>query len=257
MGFNWHMNFRKFRFKPLSIENRKEILDEQNSIYFSLNLNRNLALDKLNKVLLDNFRKEYNEENGMWSEHLLLFSALSISHPNKIKSILEIGTFNGETAFILSKLFPNSKIVTIDLNNDNLKEVKEYSYAFDSSKSDFLSNRDKVLKLNQNIEFIQMNSLNLFNSNNKYDLIWIDGAHGFPFVAIDLSNSLRMVNSDGFILCDDVYTSTTKNSMITDSMATFITLQKFQEAGQIKFYLVPKRLSKKAKYVAVVQLLSI
>jgi predicted O-methyltransferase YrrM len=144
------------------MENRKEILDEQNSIYFSLNLNRNLALRKLNKVLLDNFRKEYNEENGMWSEHLLLFSALSISYPNKIKSILEIGTFNGETALILSKLFPNAKIVTIDLNNDNLKEVKEYSYAFDSSKSDFLSNRDKVLKLNQNIEFIQMNSLNLF-----------------------------------------------------------------------------------------------
>jgi predicted O-methyltransferase YrrM len=255
MKFNWHMNFRKFRFKPLSIENRKEILDEQNSIYFSLNLNRNLALSKLNKVLLDNFRKEYNEDNGMWSEHLLLFSALSISHPNKIKTILEIGTFNGETAFILSKLFPNSKIVTIDLNNNNLKEVKEYSYEFDSSKSDFLSNRDKLLKLNQNIEFIQMNSLNLFNSNDKYDLIWIDGAHGFPFVAIDLSNALRMVNSDGFILCDDVYTSTTKNSMITDSMATFITLQKFQEALNLKTSLVPKRISQKdVKYVAVIEM---
>jgi predicted O-methyltransferase YrrM len=257
MEFNWNMNFRKLRFNPLNIGIRQDILDEQNSIYFNLNLDRNLALSKLNKVLVDNFSKEYDEDNGMWSEHLLLFSALSISHPNKIKSILEIGTFNGETAFILSKLFPNSKIVTIDLNNDNLKEVKEYSYAFDSSKSDFLSNRDKVLKLNQNIKFIQMNSLNLFNSNDKYDLIWIDGAHGFPFVAIDLSNALRMVNSDGFILCDDVYTSTTKNSMITDSMATFITLQKFQEAGQIKFYLVPKRLNKKVKYVAVVQLLSI
>lgn len=255
MKFNWHMNFRKFRFKPLSIENRKEILNEQNSMYFSLNLNRNLALEKLNKVLLDNFRKEYNEDNGMWSEHLLLFSALSISHPNKIKTILEIGTFNGETAFILSKLFPNSKIVTIDLNNNNLKEVKEYSYAFDSSKSDFLSNRDKLLKLNQNIEFIQMNSLNLFNSNDKYDLIWIDGAHGFPFVAIDLSNALRMVNSDGFILCDDVYTSTTKNSMITDSMATFITLQKFQEALNLKTSLVPKRISQKdVKYVAVIEM---
>jgi predicted O-methyltransferase YrrM len=255
MKFNWHMNFRKFRFKPLSIEVRKEILDEQNSIYFSLNLDRNLALSKLNKVLLDNFRKEYNEENGMWSEHLLLFSALSISYPNKIKSILEIGTFNGETALILSKLFPNAKIVTIDLNNDNLKEVKEYSYAFDSSKSDFLSNRDKILKLNQDIEFIQMNSLNLFNSNDKYDLIWIDGAHGFPFIAIDLSNALRMINSGGFILCDDVYTSTTKNSMITDSMATFITIQKFQEALNLKTSLVPKRISQKdVKYVAVIEM---
>ena len=129
----------------MNIRIRQDILDEQNSIYFNLNLDRNLALSKLNKVLVDNFSKEYDEDNGMWSEHLLLFSALSISHPNKIKSILEIGTFNGETAFILSKLFPNSKIVTIDLNNDNLKEVKEYSYAFDSSKSDWPSSYEIAL----------------------------------------------------------------------------------------------------------------
>jgi predicted O-methyltransferase YrrM len=211
----------------------------------------------LNRILLDNFGKEYDENNGMWSEHLLLFSALSISYPKRIKSILEIGTFNGETAFILSKLFPHSKITTIDLNNSNLKDVKEYSYAFDSSESNFISNRDKILELNESIDFIQMNSLNLFKSNDKYDLIWIDGAHGFPYVAIDLSNALRMVNPDGFILCDDVYKSTSENSMITESMATFITLQKFQEAGLIKFNLVPKRLSKKIKYVAVVQILSI
>jgi predicted O-methyltransferase YrrM len=102
-----------------------------------------------------------------------------------------------------------------------------------------------------------MNSLNLYNSNDKYDLIWIDGAHGFPFIAIDLSNALRMVNSDGFILCDDVYTSTSENSMMTDSMATFITLQKFQEALNLNVTLVPKRLNKKIKYVAVVQILSI
>jgi predicted O-methyltransferase YrrM len=257
MIFNWHINFYKFRFNPLKLKIRKKVIDQQNSIYFSLNLDRMLALNKLNKILLDNFSKEYDENNGMWSEHLLLFSAISISYPQKIKSILEIGTFNGETAFILSKLFPHAKITTIDLNNSNLKDIEEYSYAFDSSESHFVSNRDKILKLNKNINFIQMNSLNLFNSNDKYDLIWIDGAHGFPFIAVDLSNALRMVNSDGFILCDDVYTSTSENSMITDSMATFITLQKFQEALNLNVTLVPKRLNKKIKYVAVVQILSI
>jgi predicted O-methyltransferase YrrM len=257
MIFNWHINFYKFRFKPLNLEIQKKVIDQQNSIYFSLNLDRMLALNKLNKILLDNFSKEYDENNGMWSEHLLLLSAISISYPQKIKSILEIGTFNGETAFILSKLFPHSKITTIDLNNSNLKDIEEYSYVFESSESQFISNRDKILKLNENIEFIQMNSLNLYNSNDKYDLIWIDGAHGFPFIAIDLSNALRMVNSDGFILCDDVYTSTSENSMMTDSMATFITLQKFQEALNLNVTLVPKRLNKKIKYVAVVQILSI
>jgi hypothetical protein len=45
--------------------------------------------------------------------------------------------------------------------------------------------------------------------------------------------------------------------MMTDSMATFITLQKFQEALNLNVTLVPKRLNKKIKYVAVVQILSI
>lgn len=253
--FNWRRNFREII--PLNLGIRQRVLDKQDSIYDNLHLNRNLALTKLNKVLIDTFHKSYDEDNGMWSEHLLLFSALSIEYPNKIKSILEIGTFNGETAFILSQLFPRSKITTIDLDNYNLKDIKEYSYAFESSEYSFLLNRDKIIELSTNIDFVQMNSLNLCNSNEKYDLIWIDGAHGFPYIAIDLANALRLINSDGFILCDDVYTSTSKNSMITESLATFITLQKFQEAKQIRFHLVPKRLNKKVKYVAVVQLLTI
>jgi hypothetical protein len=70
MKFNWNMNLRKFIFNPLSIGIRKEILHKQNSIYFNLNLDRNLALSKLNKVLLDNFSKEYDEDNGMWPDQL-------------------------------------------------------------------------------------------------------------------------------------------------------------------------------------------
>ena len=48
-------------------------------------------------------------------------------------------------------------------------------------------------------------SLNLINSNEKYDLIWIDGAHGYPTVTIDIINSLKLINNDGLIICDDVY----------------------------------------------------
>ena len=142
-----------------------ELLNDQKRAYSILGLSYDDAIAQLNRICLTRFGITYSENNGMWSEHLLLFSALSILFPQKIKSILEIGTFNGETALILSKLFPHSKITTIDLNNGNLGDIKEYSYAFDSSESNFISNRDRIFELNESIDFIQMNSLNLFKSN--------------------------------------------------------------------------------------------
>ncbi len=255
MLFDRSYLFGKFNFISLLKRNPKKLLDQQNSIFLGLGFNRKSALIKLNQILVDNFGKEYDQNNGMWSEHLLLFSALSISDSSHISKILEIGTFNGETAFILSELFPSAQITTIDLNNSDLKEIKEYSYAFESSDSNFISNREKTLQKKKNINFIQMNSLNLFKSNEKYDLIWIDGAHGFPFIAVDLTNALRLIDPDGFILCDDVYLSTEHNSMMTDSLASWITLIQFKKASNLKLELIPKRIGQhNKKFVAVVQI---
>ena len=50
---------------------------------------------------------------GMRSIHWLLFC--SISNVSSIINILEIGTYDGETTQLLSKIFPNSSIATIDL----------------------------------------------------------------------------------------------------------------------------------------------
>ena len=51
--------------------------------------------------------------------------------------------------------------------------------------------------------------------NNCYDLIWIDGAHGYPILSIDIANSIRMITKNGYILCDDIYTS---NRIKSDNM---------------------------------------
>ena len=40
--------------------------------------------------------------------------------------------------------------------------------------------RDKILKKSANVIFRKTNSINMINFKEKYDLIWIDGAHGYP-----------------------------------------------------------------------------
>ena len=53
----------------------------------------------------------------MFLEHVTLFSAISLK--KKILNILEIGTFDGSNAYIMSKIFSEAKIETIDLDEKN------------------------------------------------------------------------------------------------------------------------------------------
>jgi hypothetical protein len=96
-GFLAHRDFGKKFLLKYNIKTSKE----QESQYLSLGLDRSLGLMKLNTTLNKLYDKTYLETNGMWSEHLILFSAISESNYN-IEKILEIGTFKGETTRILS-----------------------------------------------------------------------------------------------------------------------------------------------------------
>ena len=49
----------------------------------------------------------------------------------------------------------------------------------------FVKERDKILKQSKNFQFY-MNSLELYKFEKVFDLIWVDGAHGYPYVAIDI-----------------------------------------------------------------------
>ena len=89
--------------------------DEQNKILKEINLDRKIGLSKLLEI--HNKYKFIRRE--MSSEHELLFSSLSLSPQVKVNKILEIGTHDGINAFLLSLLFQNATIETIDLEEDH------------------------------------------------------------------------------------------------------------------------------------------
>ena len=130
----------------------------------SLNHNRNENIEYLNNVLESLGFKKYNEMDGLYSEHLIIFAAIAKSD-YKINNILEIGTHNGKTSCILSKLFPKAKLTTIDLE-DNDPTFKN-TYKRDKNIKLFISNRNKLISQQKNINFIQMNSLKLSIANNN------------------------------------------------------------------------------------------
>lgn len=230
--------------------------NEQNSLFARLGLDR-----KAGQKRLGDLYKKFPELATMRSEHHVLFA----SYAEKISpdSILEIGTFSGAGTRLLSTLFPDSKILSIDLKDEDPIFVSSYSRDNEEKRMEFIQNRNSVLALCENVNFMQMNSLALTCfDERKFDFIWIDGAHGYPVVTADMINSLRLLKPDGVMLIDDVWDEVGKNDQMYKSIAAYETLSHLAAAGLVQFDLVckritfPKVIAPYRKYIAVVRILN-
>jgi len=230
---NYYFSYKKY--------NQNFFEEEQNKIFEHFGLNRQEGIKKLTSVKKDLDLKL--RDSGMSSEHEIIFSSLSLSKNKSFTDILEIGTFDGFNSLLLSNLFPNSNIDTIDLSETDDDFVNSYNRKDNINK--FIQDRNIILSKNKNINFYPLNSLKLLNYKKKYDLIWIDGAHGYPVVCIDIINSLHILKENGLILCDDVYLKLNQSNSdaIYSSFATYETLNELKKQDLINFRLVYKRLS--------------
>ena len=227
-------------------EKRLEILCETYKSV-GLNENRDLHILKLNKILKSLGLNEYEEEYGMYSEHLVLFSAIS-STSNVFNNILEIGTYDGKCTTILASLFPDSKINTIDLRDDDHVFINTYNRQ--NEIDDFIKNRNERLEKHSNINFLQGNSLELTftKSLGNQNLIWVDGAHGYPYVPADITNCLRILSRKGILMCYDVWKKVSNSDSMYQSIATFETLSAYENAKIIETTFFSKRIGKKYNY---------
>ena len=230
---NYYFNHKKY--------NQNFFEKEQNDIFKYFGLNREEGIKKLTLIKKDLDFK--SRDRGMSSEHEVIFSSLSLSKNKSITDILEIGTFDGLNALLLSNLFPNSNIDTIDLPENDDDFINFYNRKDNISK--FIQDRNNILSKNKNINFFPLNSLKLLNHKKKYDLIWIDGAHGYPMVCIDIINSLHILKENGLILCDDVFLELNQSNSDTmySSIATYETLNELKKQNLVNFRLVYKRLN--------------
>ncbi len=229
---------------PSVLDLQEKIIAKQVKDFNALNLERDKGIVNLNKVLTQLIGRQFSLDD---SEHLLLFSSLAASSKVSLK-ILEIGTAGGMTAATLALLFPTSEIVTIDLPLEN--EKFRMSYDRENSFKDFVNKRDRLLSDFENITFVAMNSIHLNSwSDKSFDLVWIDGAHGFPVLPIDLYNACRLIRKGGLVVIDDVFLKLRKTDDMYRSTAAIQTLKLFNENNLIDNYkLIRKRLSLKFNF---------
>jgi predicted O-methyltransferase YrrM len=166
------------------------------------------TLEGVNQVLTSLGRSDYNAQIdavlSFGSIHWLLFYA--IGQTTSVRRILEIGTYDGETAFLLSKIFPHSEILTLDLPEDDPILRSTYHREQPEALREFIELRNYNIT-QPNIDYIAKNSF--FAPEilaGQFDLIWVDGGHLYPEIAWDICNAYHLCAPGGWILCDDVMT---------------------------------------------------
>ena len=218
--------------------------------------NTNLDLEYNKKVFSDlnldyhevkNFLKDLqinpDDENLSW--HFYIFAGLKLifDKENKnIKKILEIGTYNGAFTSFLSTIFPNSEIITIDIEE---KEIPYNSKDISDKKKKFFFNTRAQNINKRNIVYKNLNSLYLNQTfqNISFDLVWIDGDHINPQVSLDIYQSINLINKNSIICVDDIIFNDFKTSFTNND--SYKTLNYFEKLNIISNKYVIKRIRKR------------
>ena len=128
-----------------------------------------------------------------WKKNLKKYKKKNISY-------LEIGSFEGISAYFIHQFFKNKNIHCVDTwlgSDEHGKDVnfKDVEFKFDNN-----------LKNAENLNKYKITSDIFFDNNqNFFDIIYIDGLHKYYQVKKDLNNALKYLKEDGIIICDDYF----------------------------------------------------
>lgn len=130
-----------------------------------------------------------------------------LCHLLKPKTVIEIGTFRGETTDLMARNLFDADIYTLDLPPD----FTEHKYRPDDSDLNILELRQNNFYINQpyttNSRICQLygdSAEFAFDKLNiTFDLAFIDGAHSYDYVKNDTEKLLPLMNTGAWIIWDD------------------------------------------------------
>jgi len=218
-------------------------LTEQERFFEQAGLNFEDAV----RITTDRFNISARTDSSM---HYEVVAALITQ--KSIRKILEIGTQTGRFARFIAELADDVIVTTIDLpvgdarfDNATHRNMDAVNVSERLSPSHQLRNEN--LAGLSNVTFIEMNSVQLTNHSQTYDLVFVDGDHTFPVVVIDAMNALRLVNATGWILFDDLRPRGGATSEFGGAETTVL-LDVLEAAGIIEVFRFHKRLEANRLY---------
>ena len=153
------------------------------------------------------FKKKYlfdlkntNFSNKWFYQNISYINFFFKDKKENINKILEIGSFEGQSALFFLKYFINARITCVDIwqnQNQNYKNID-----FNDVEKSFDKNLEKY---QERITKFRGSSNDFFEKNTvkDFDLIFVDGSHYMYDVYQDAINSFKNLKINGYILFDD------------------------------------------------------
>lgn len=143
-------------------------------------------------------------EDGTQSIEGLYFLA-SLAKALHVKRTFEIGTFTGVTALTLAINVPDMEVYTLDLPAGDPPSLKVER---DDKTFIPMQRRRRVYEDRaEEARIVQLEgdsaSFDFSALGETFDLVYIDGAHSYDYVANDTVAAFRIVNNSGAIVWDD------------------------------------------------------
>ena len=144
-------------------------------------------------------------------------------------SYLEIGSWEGSSASYVLNNFKTKKVICVDIWDKYDDEYREENLQrFESFKSN-------LNEFKERFSFFKNTSDEYFtNSNERFDIIYIDGWHEAPQVYKDLNNSWNSLNINGLIICDDYFYGDIKLNTSSNLPANAINKFLFEKKNSLK-----------------------
>jgi tRNA A58 N-methylase Trm61 len=125
----------------------------------------------------------------------------------KPKTVIEIGTFRGETTDLLANNLTNANIYTLDLPPD----FKNHQDRVDPDDLEVLKLRKPGLYIQNSYDtgslvhqiYGDSAAFDFKGLNQSFDLAFIDGAHSYEYVKNDTEVLLPLMNKGGWLIWDD------------------------------------------------------
>lgn len=197
----------------------------QNKIYnlFSYNNTNNIIERYINTM--DIYNSLVKDSGGACSPYKVMYIYNNFIRDKNIKTIVEIGVYNG--CFLLPITHMNNNILSYGIDpyesyiQNNIQDVNLYKMAAAiTTNSNFLNdvyNRlmGNINKFKLNVKILRNKAENVSNNfdDNSIDILHIDGSHDYEYVLKDLSLYGDKIINDGIIIMDDTNWPSVKNAL--------------------------------------------
>lgn len=148
---------------------------------------------------------------------------------------LEIGTFAGGSASLISTHENVSRVISVDVGNPIKKEIP-------------INNVNKFKHKNCTYEYIEGDSTKeetirtVYSKLENVDILFIDGDHKYSAVIKDFDNYKNLVSKNGFIIFDDYMDPIHSPDVFTavNDIVNNINKEEYEIIGSLKYDLISK-----------------